>query len=262
VSKPGQPVQPGEPIARLRDDALQMTLAELEGQIKEYQAQLYTYQRLKKYDPEAASQIDSTEKLLDAVEQQYAEKKQDEVRLEIRAPVAGMIIPPPPRDGGGGADGKLPAWSGSPLSEKNLGARLEESELVCQVGDPSSMEALMFIEQADIELVHEELEVEIKLDAYPYQIYTSTIEEISRRDVKYSPESLSTQAGGALATQTDPETGAQKLVHASYQGRAPIDDPNHVLVSGMRGTAKIYPGWKPLGFRFWRWMTRTFNFEM
>jgi hypothetical protein len=30
----------------------------------------------------------------------------------------------------------------------------------------------------------------------------------------------------------------------------------------MRGTAKIYPGWKPLGWRFWRWMTRTFNFEM
>jgi putative peptide zinc metalloprotease protein len=262
VARPGQPVQPGEPIARLRDDALELTLVELEGQIKEYEEQLYSYRLLKKYDPEVAAQIDSTEKLLEAVRQQYAEKKQDEARLEIRAPIAGLIIPPPPRDGGSRGDGRLPAWSGSPLMEKNLGARLEESDLVCQIGDPARMEVVMFIEQADIELVREEQEVEIKLDAYPYQVYATTIEEIARRDVKYSPESLSTQAGGALATQTDPETGAQKLVHASYQARAPLDDPRQVLVSGMRGTAKIYPGWKPLGWRFWRWITRTFNFEM
>jgi hypothetical protein len=124
------------------------------------------------------------------------------------------------------------------------------------------MEAVMFVDQGDIELVLEKQNVEIKLDAYPYHVYESAIEEISRRDVEYSPQSLSNQAGGDLATQTDPQTGAQKLVHASYQARAPLDDPNRILVTGMRGTAKIYPGWKPLGWRAWRWMTRTFNFEM
>ncbi len=262
IAKPGQRVEPGEPIVRLEDDALRLTLSELEGQVKEYETQLQTYRRLKRLDPEVAGQIESTEKLLDSTRKQYLEKKSDEKRLEIRAPVAGLIIPPPPRDGSGGADGMLPEWSGSLLMDKNLGARLKESDLVCQVGDPKKMEVVLFVEQADIELVHEGQDVEVKLDAYPYKRYQSQIEEIARRDVKYSPASLSNQAGGDLATQTDPETGAQKLVHASYQARAPLDDSQGVLVSGMRGSAKIHPGWKPLGWRFWRWMTRTFNFEL
>ncbi|MBW3597652.1 MAG: HlyD family efflux transporter periplasmic adaptor subunit, partial [Planctomycetes bacterium] len=262
VAEAGRRVEPGQPIAQLKDDALEMTLLELEGQMKEYQAQLESYRLLKHIDPEVAGQIESTEQLLEAVRQQYEEKLQDKERLQIRAPIAGTIIPPPPRDGDKGGQGTLPVWSGSPLSAKNLGARLEESDLVCQVGDPSQMEAVLFIDQGDMELVRESQDVEIKLDAYPYQIYTSTIEEIARRDVEYSPPSLSNQAGGRLATQTDPQTGAQKLVNASYQARAPLDDPRGVIVSGMRGTAKVYPGWKPLGWRMWRWLTRTFNFDM
>jgi putative peptide zinc metalloprotease protein len=262
VAKPGERVAPGQPIARLKDDALELTLLELQGQMKEYQTQLATLKRMRHVDPEAAGQIDSTEQLLKAVRQQYEEKRRDLERLEIRAPAAGTIIPPAPRDGSKGGPGTLPLWSGSPLAEKNLGARLEESDLVCQVGDPTRMEAVLFIDQGDMELVRESQKVEIKLDAYPYQIYTSTIEEIARRDVEYSPPSLSNHAGGRLATQTDPETGAQKLVHASYQARASVVDPRGVVVSGMRGTAKVYPGWKPLGWRIWRWMSRTFNFEM
>lgn len=262
AAKPGQRVEPGQPIVRLKDDALQMSLLELEGQINEYQAQLESYRLLKHIDPEVTGQIESTQKLLEAVQQQYEEKRRDRERLEIRAPVAGVIIPAPPRDGSKGGKGTLPLWSGSALMERNLGARLEESDVVCQVGDPTRMEAVLIIDQADMELVRESQEVDIKFDAYPYQVYKSTIEEISRRDVEQLSPSLSNQAGGRLATQTDPETGAQKLVHASYQARAPVDDPQGVIVTGMRGTAKIYPGWKPLGWRAWRWLTRTFNFEM
>jgi putative peptide zinc metalloprotease protein len=262
VAKPGEHVVKGEPIARLKDDALEMTLVELRGKMKEYEAQLDSYRLLKRHDPEVAGQVESTEKLLEATQQQYKEKLSDKLRLEIRAPIAGLIIPPPPRDGGSEAEGRLPIWSGTALSEKNVGARLEESDMLCQVGDPSQFEAVLIVDQADIELVQEGQKVQIKFDADPYQKYASIIEEIARRDVEYLPPSLSNQAGGDLATQTDPKTGAQKLVHASYQARAPLNEPDALIVSGMRGTAYVYPGWKPLGWRFWRWMTRTFNFDL
>ena len=181
--------------------------------------------------------------------------------MEIRAPVAGVVIPPPPRDGGQGADGKLPLWSDSALAKKNLGAHLQETDLVCQLGDPGHMEAVMFVDQADIELVREQQDVEIKLDAYPYQLYQTRIEEIARRNVNYSPPSLSNQAGGDLPTQTDPKTGAQKLVHASYQARA----------GGRRRRARLrharhgqdLPRLETVRLRaVWRWLTRTFNFEL
>ena len=58
------------------------------------------------------------------------------------------------------------------------------------------------------------------------------------------------------------ESGADRPINTSYQARAPIDDADHNLVQGLRGTAKIYGDWQPLGKRAWRYLIRTFNFKL
>ena len=74
VARAGQKVEQGETIARLEDDGLQLKLAELQGQINEYEAQLETFRLLKQDDREMATQIESTAKLLEAIRQQHREK--------------------------------------------------------------------------------------------------------------------------------------------------------------------------------------------
>jgi hypothetical protein len=48
----------------------------------------------------------------------------------------------------------------------------------------------------------------------------------------------------------------------SYQARVPIDDPAGLFRLGIRGQARIYTDWLPLGTRLWRLLSHTFNFKL
>ena len=70
-------------------------------------------------------------------------------------------------------EGRLPGWTGSPLAPKNLGAAYTDGELICRIGDPAELEALLVVDQADIDLVDAAMakdakpEVKLEADAYP-----------------------------------------------------------------------------------------------
>lgn len=147
------------------------------------------------------------------------------------------------------------------MDPKNLGCYLEESVLFCQVGDLEKMEAMLVIDQADIDFVREGQEVEIKLDELPHDVLHGRIAEIAPDALKISPRRLSTKAGGELATKTDP-AGVERPMSTSYQARVYLDDPEGLLGLGLRGRAKIHADWQTVGRRLWRLATRTFNFKL
>ena len=133
--------------------------------------------------------------------------------------------------------------------------------MICRIGDPSDMEAVLIVDQADIDFVQREQKVRVKLEAFPFQTFRSQIEQVAQRIMEATPASLSTQSGGELETKAD-ESGVQRPVSTSYQARAPLHDPNGFLRIGMRGQAKIAVGWKTIGFRIYRYMARTFHFNL
>jgi putative peptide zinc metalloprotease protein len=72
---------------------------------------------------------------------------------------------------------------------------------------------------------------------------------------------LSAQAGGRLETKTD-ASGLVRPLSTSYQARVPLGDAAGALQVGMQGQAKIYTGWQPLGRRLYRYLTKTFHFDL
>ena len=156
---------------------------------------------------------------------------------------------------------------GSPFEQRNQGAFLAPSDLICRVGDPKSLEALMVIDQGDIELLRRDVksgewpEVKIKLEAYPGETIDSRIVQISNIELKVTPARLSTQAGGSLDTRTDP-SGVQRPMSTSYHARAPLPDADGKLRVGLRGYGKVYTGWQTLGSRLYRYVARTFHFQL
>ena len=42
----------------------------------------------------------------------------------------------------------------------------------------------------------------------------------------------------------------------------PIDDPQQLLMMGLKGRAKIYAGRLTLAQQVWRYVARTFNFDL
>ena len=269
--KPGDRVSCGQPLARLGNADVDLRLARMVRARDRYLVRLKNLQWQQHRDPQAAAAIRHTEEALRTLEEQLQKAKQDQDRLRLTAPADGAVLPPPwvaPRDD---PDGRLPGWSGTPLEPENQGCLLQQGTLFCQIGDPRRMEAILVIDQADIELVREGQEVEILLDQLPGEPLSHNtvdgepvnlaITEIAKSDLAISPKRLSTKSGGELPTRTDP-AGVERPMSTSYQARVPLGDPDRLLRAGLRGTAKVRVESNSLGARLWRLILQTVNFRL
>ncbi|MGA2030794.1 MAG: hemolysin D [Thermoguttaceae bacterium] len=261
--KPGERVTKGQPLARLENGDLDLKIAELEGKKAGYLAQLDSLLRQGISDKKATAQIPEINEALKTVQQQLDEKNTDRDRLQLNAKKDGTVLPPPANlNEHQDPEGNLPSWSGTPLDPENSTAYLREGVLFCLVGDPAKLEAVLVIDQSDIELVRPGQKVDIKLDELPHDTLHSEILEIADSDLKITPRQLGRKGGGELATKTDPNTGVERPQDPSYQARAPLDDPDGLLRLGLRGRGKIHTDWMSLGSRLWRFVTHTFHFKL
>jgi putative peptide zinc metalloprotease protein len=259
---PGRQVAVGQQLAQLHNTDIDLEIAKLVGKGDEYRVQLENLQHQAVRDHRATEQIPQIQEALKTVEDQLQEKTRDKQRLRLAAPLAGTVLPPSITTRHEDGEEKLPAWSGTPLDKENLGATLEQGERFCQIGDPKRLEAVMVIDQADRNIIRDGQAVDIKLEGFPSTTLHSQLAEIAESELKVSPQRLSSKSGWDLATKTDPHTGAEKPMSTSYQARAPIDDPEGLILLGIRGQARIYTDWLPLGTRLWRLVSHTFNFKL
>jgi putative peptide zinc metalloprotease protein len=260
--RPGQQVAKGQQLAQLHSTDVDLEIAKLVGKADEYRMQLEALRQQIARNYRAADQIPQLKEALKTVQDQLQEKTRDRQRLRLMAPAAGTVLPPPVTSHHEDTDEKLPTWAGTPLDRENLGSLLERDVLFCQVGDPKRLEAVMVIDQADRNIVRDGQSVDLRLEGFPSDTLHGEIAEIAESELKISPQRLSNKSGGELATKTDPHTGAEKPMSTSYQARVPIDDPAGLFRLGIRGQARIYTDWLPLGTRLWRLLSHTFNFKL
>ncbi len=260
--KPGQHVHKGDVLGRLSSIDLQLSIADLEAKREQYTSKLEGLRR-SRHEPQsnAGLEIPQVQESLAAVEEQLREKQEDLQRLQLVAPEDGCVLPPPETPSRSDAPGQLSNWSGTPLDRKNLGAFLNDSVLYCQIGDPQKLEAVLVIEQDDIEFIRDNQTVAIKLDEIPSWTYSSHIEEIAKNDMKVTPRQLSQKGGGDVVSKSD-ASGSDRPMNTSYQARALLEDKEGLLRVGLRGQAKIHARWQTLASRMWRYLSRTFNFKL
>jgi putative peptide zinc metalloprotease protein len=261
-TKPGYQVEAGTKLGQMQSIDLEQEIAKLSMSIAHYRTRLDNLRRQGYSDPRAVSEIPPVKEALQSALDQLDKKQEDLNRLCLKAPIAGTVLPPPLTQRRDDPEGHLPTWSGTPLEKENLGAFLQEGALFCQIGDPRKLEAIVVIDQADRNLIRKGQRVEIKIDELPHDTFSSHVAEIAESELKVSPQRLSSKSGGELATKTDPNSGVERPMSTSYQARVPLDDPSGLMRLGLRGTARIHTDWLPLGARFWRFVTHTFNFKL
>ena len=162
---PRTPVEKGQQIARLVNPDLQIRLADLEGQELVANAQLKTIQLRSREDIYLKASIDTQEELINSIQSMIAETRKEVDRLTVVAKRAGVVISPPTREPQKENDGRLPGWTGSPLDKENIGALLTPGDVICEIGNDDDFEAVLIIDQGDVQLVREGQEVEMKLDS-------------------------------------------------------------------------------------------------
>ena len=263
--KIGQAVVKGQRLAMLVNRDLDMEIAKLTAQEKEYEIKLSNLRgMLNHFDNKSPDTIPQLEKALEKVRKERREEEADRDRLVLKAPRDGSVLPPPPtpathRDE---SEGGLPSWSGTPLDAENDRPYLKVGVLFCQVGDPRNLEAILVIDQGDIDFVTPGQEVDLKFDALPHDTLHGKIERISLGNLKITPQRLSPKAKGELASKTDPETGKETPQSASYQAVVPVADEEGVIPVGLTGRAKIHTAPLSLGARLWRLIMNTFHFRL
>ncbi|MFT5525216.1 MAG: putative peptide zinc metalloprotease protein [Pirellulaceae bacterium] len=263
---PGQKINEGEPVAELVDIDLQLSIVRLNGEIKQLDTELRMLRRQALINSDVLLRIPEINKIRDSKQTQLAVKLEESENLKILAPMTGIVYPAPSRSGQTG-DGMLPQWSGSIFQGKNANAVLTPDDLICQIGSENKMEAVLVIDQGDIDIIDRAINdgmtpvVDMLFDAWPGKSYDGELGEMAQMNVRQASPALSSQHGGSLNTRTD-SRGVPVPLSASFQARVPIDNDNGMFRVGLRGQAKIYTGWQPLWQRAWRLFQRTLNFEL
>ncbi|HAC90754.1 MAG TPA: hemolysin D, partial [Planctomycetaceae bacterium] len=260
--RPGDAVQAGDVIAQLDNVEERTQLAQYQGELNEAKVKLDVLKDRPRLE-DARSQLEIQ---LDKVRSREALVKEVSDRiaqLTVTAKESGVIYAPPPKAIPKQLDEEeqLPSWSDNPFDAKNQDAFFAESDLLCLIGQPNRWEAMLVIDQHDIDLVNENHEVEILLEADRSNSIAGRIAKISEMDMKESPEIIALQSGCALDTEMT-ASGRLKPISTSYQARVPLEEVNTTLRIGYRGQARIYVGWKSLGWRAYRFFARTFRLEI
>ena len=255
-------VATGDPLAVLKNPDLQIRLLDLRGEEEISELKLSNLKFQVRGDPALKPQIETQLELLQSV-RDLREKTEEEIdRLTVKAKRDGYVIEPPFRQAQDAGDGRLPGWSGSPLDKKNRGALLTADDVICEIGSPDAYEAVLVVDQGDVQFVREGQTVDLKLDSLRLETFSGVITEKSNEPLEATSMSMASQTGGDLQTEIDPTTGMVKPRSVSYQARVPLDVDGFHVRPGYRGSAKIHVDPMSLGSRLWRVIAQTFNFEL
>ncbi|MGI9457488.1 MAG: biotin/lipoyl-binding protein [Aeoliella sp.] len=265
LAKSGQSVAAGQVLARMENVDLEIEIAQLHGERNAALARLDSLQQLRFRDEQATLQLDVAREHFQSVSEQLEQKLKDLKRLELVAPIAGTIIPPPyRRESTTDERLQLASWSGSPLDDKNLGATLlpdGNRDLFCQIGDPERWEAVLVLNGRDLDWVAPGQEVRLMFEESPYHVFISSLKKVANDEMEAVSPQLASTSGGPVPAQADPDGVVRPLV-TSYQADVPLDNSLGLFRNGLIGQARIKTAPRTLASRLYRYLSRTFNFDL
>ena len=232
----GQSVQPGDILARLDNAEVRLDVARLTSERDRQQLYLDNLEAQRLQGVAGGAQLPAAKAALADITARLEQVERDAARLSIVAPAAGSVLPPPNRPRLAPSGDTLDTWSDVPLNERNLGTYLDRGSLVCLVGDPARFEAVVHVEQSDIELVAIGQPVRLVLDHRPAEVVEGRVMEIAKLDLKVMPRELATAHD--LPAHTDPR-GAAHPLNTWYQVRVQFESDPPFLLARVRGRAKI-----------------------
>ncbi len=256
---PGQRVEPGGLLVTLSDPQLELDLEQLKGHRESLKRQIESRENAARSSTEAAREIGELQAKLFSVKHEIELAEQNLARLTIKANTAGVVFPPP--DSSGAESGmQQAAWSRTPLDTENLGALLQEQTLVCVIGEPKWMKAVLLLEQSDIQFIQPGQRVQLLLDEYRYRRVNGLVEYVSRNQLGVLPPELSTTHGGPVGG-TPSASGAETPQLTYFEATVPLHEMAIELTPGFRGNAKIRVGQASVGWRLLRLLRTVFFFR-
>lgn len=258
--RPGDHVEAGQPLLKLRNLDLELATAQLRTQVDAQTAKVTSLRQRSLADESARSEVAQADQSLAKLKDELQQRQQQLDKLMIHSPRSGVVMTAPrrPRDQ---QQDVLATWHGHLLEGRNRGATAAPSDLVCLVGDPSRWEALLAVDGREVALVQAGQRVDLLPAQRPGSRIASTIAAVSQRDMKSAPAAMSARSGGEVLTTVDAQ-GRERPSFVTYEASATFTDSSALLANGGGGIARIHAGYQTPAVRLWRELRRTFHFEM
>jgi putative peptide zinc metalloprotease protein len=263
----GSKVHRGDVIGQLQDTGAEMEIARLEGELKLRRLHVDHLERLRGIDHEANDQLPTARTTLADSQRRLDERRGEAKRLTLTAPVDGIIIPAPRKQQIHQAEARLSSWNGSLLDPKTLGAHVEPGTLVCLVGDPQKLTAVLLVDDTDIKRLEPGQKTRLRIDELPGQVINGEVIEVARHELddienlKMRQADLSPLLVGLVAPG---RSGAiyEARVRFSLEPRVESQYPESFLFIGGRGDAKVTAERITVGQRLYRYFAQTFRLPM
>jgi multidrug efflux pump subunit AcrA (membrane-fusion protein) len=189
--------------------------------------------------------------------------QEDLRRLTIRSPIDGTAFAPARKTDQAGERGqltgwaRLPGWAGSPLDPVNAGAFIESGQVVCAVGDARRVRANLVIDQASVVDLKIGQSVALRLDQAPVRTLRGKITAIAKTTSDEIAPSMMRRLG-----IDSPATISGDAQAARYQATVMFEtmpeETTSIIPPETTGRAKVSIGWRSLGSRAMRFLSRTF----
>lgn len=248
----GDPVEPDAVLATLVNETVDFEIAKLQAELELREKRLETLESRRNSDPEAEPAIPTAKKAVADAKQRLAKRVEDRDRLVLTSPVAGTVIPAPELE----ADEQR-NWDGHPLEERNRRAFLEKGTVLCLVGDPSALEAVLVVDQSNVEFVEVDQRVYLRFEEMPSAGVEGTVVELAAIDLDVIPPQLRQHVDVPVVM----EDGRPRPLSTSYLARVKFAEDAPRVPIGATGRAAIEVAPRSIAQRFVRFVRRTFKFD-
>jgi putative peptide zinc metalloprotease protein len=259
----GTPVREKQPIATLKNPAIEREVVRLRGELREQEQVVKGLELRRSGDPTAGKELPTAQEALRAIARRVEVAEAEAERLVIKAPVDGIVLPVPAaqraplRPGIDAPAEAVPEPFDSPLDPRRRDRFLESGTPLCMVGDPSRVELVLVVDEREIEFVREQDAVRLQFDATGTTILEGVVIEKADRTLAEAPQEL--LVAGRLASQVD-ASGRRRSSTTGFQVRVRLAPGSPRLPLDAIGQAKIITKPQSLAERGQRWMSSTFRF--
>jgi putative peptide zinc metalloprotease protein len=263
--KHGEYVQREQPLLTLESDELALQIVNLQGAIRTSKTRYDTLLRASHSagnDRYAVDDLELARTELESAQADLNQRQQELEKLQIRAGLSGWLLAPLRVPRKKNDTGEMETWFGHPLERRNQGSFLDQSTVVARiVPDTGRMEAILMVDQSDIEFVQRGQPVDLFPTLLPGTTITAATATISNTRLKSVPMALASRFGGDVVTARD-DNGVDVPQSAIFQVSVPFDNVDDMILDGCTGRARIRTGSQTVGSRIWRIIQKTFRFDL
>ena len=265
--KAGDVVAKDQVLARLSDETVDYQLLSVQSEIVEKRAQLeIANRRISLSDqPLADDARNSLASEIASLQATLKRLSQQQDHLVLKAPIAGTILEVPYQHQGAPSPEVIEGNLQPLLSGQHENLLIARGQRLCEVADLSKWHAVIGLTEHQFIFAKKGDSVWLKLYSDTDHTLKAKIDKINPTDYSidredYEPSQEKLAQGDSRAPDRLMEMVADyQKQNLQYFAEVPIDETNGPLRIGMSGQARIFTGYKSLGYRVWWWFNQNFR---